>query len=79
MVDEAPRVIPFDHGGLHFELHVRQEPSGLAGRVFHGHEQVAGIRLFHLTDPARLLALVTRDRAFLRAVQRLAQHTTGAV
>jgi hypothetical protein len=70
--DAQPTVMPFDYAGVQFELRVRHEPSGLAGQVFHGQEFVAGIRLFHSEDVNRLQALAVKDRAFLRAVERLA-------
>jgi hypothetical protein len=70
--DALPRSIPFEFAGVAFELRVRREPSGLAGRIFHGEEQVAGVRLYHSEDLERLQALALKDRALLRAAQRYA-------
>jgi hypothetical protein len=79
VADEVqPFAIAFEHAGVQFELRVRREPSGLAGQVFHGQEVVAGVRLFHSEDVGRLQALVLKDRAFLRAVERLAPSVKAA-
>lgn len=68
---DRPRELPFEFGGIAFRLLVYKAPSGLRGQVFHGEEKVAGMRIYHSEDIDRLRAQLERDRAFLRAVERL--------
>lgn len=68
----VPSEVELDVGGVGFVLRVFADPSGLRGQVFHGEEKIAGVQIYHSADVDALVRQACRDRAVLRAAERLA-------
>ena len=73
-----PQEMAFELSGVPFTLRLFDDPSGLRGQVWHHHERIAGVRLFHSSDVAKLTEQARRNRAVLQAAERLSGATAGA-
>jgi hypothetical protein len=67
----GPEELPLEVDGVGFVLRVFDDPSGLRGQVFHGHEKIAGVQIYHHKDTSRLVEVAQKDAAVRRAVQRI--------
>lgn len=66
-----PQEVALEVSGVPFTMRLSPSPSGLRAQVWHNDERVAGVRLFHSSDVNRLRELASRNRAVLRAAERL--------
>lgn len=67
----TPSEVEVSVDGVTFSMRVSDDPSGLRGQVFHGHEKIAGVQIYHQKSVDKLIAMAERDRAVLRAAERL--------
>lgn len=64
----ALETIAIEVAGTPLELRVFDDPSGLRGQVFRGHEKLAGVQIYHSDDRDALIEQARRNPAVLRSV-----------